>query len=406
MNPWRGLGRLPRSLWVLSAVTLINRAGTMIMPFLVLYLTRVRGVPAAKAGLVLAAYGVGALLVAPAAGRLADRISPERVMELSLVLSGFLAISLQFIQGFWPFCAGVFLWAMVAESFRPANLSAATGSVEPADRRAALSLLRLAINLGMSVGPAAAGFLVEVSFGWLFWIDGVTSILAGVVLAVSWRRAARRLAESDEAAPAPAVRSGVSPWRNVAFLTFLVATLPVVMVFFQINGAFALDLVRNVGLRESTYGFLFTLNTMIIILLEVPLNLRMARWSHSRALALGALLIGSGFGALAVARELWSVAASTVVWTFGEMITLPSMSACTADLSPAGRRGEYMGLYQVGFAIAFLFGPWAGTAILDHSGPRVLWGLAFASAALSAAVFSRLRLGAGAPAAERPEAVG
>jgi MFS family permease len=349
---------------------------------------------------------VGALVMPPAAGRLADRISPERVMELSLVLGGLLAIALQFIQGFWPFCAGVFLWAMVAESFRPANLSAATGSVAPADRRAALSLLRLAINLGMSVGPAAAGFLVEVSFGWLFWIDGVTSILAGLLLAVSWRRAARRLAESDhDAGPAAVARSGVSPWRNVAFLTFLVATLPVVMVFFQINGAFALDLVRNVGLRESTYGFLFTLNTMIIILLEVPLNLRMSRWSHSRALALGALLIGAGFGALAVARELWSVAASTVVWTFGEMITLPSMSACAADLSPAGRRGEYMGLYQVGFAIAFLFGPWAGTAILDHSGPRVLWGLAFASAALSAAVFSRLRLGAGAPAGAPVEAV-
>jgi MFS family permease len=362
-------------------------------------------VPAAKAGLVLAAYGVGALVVAPAAGRLADRISPERVMELSLGLGGMLAISLQFIQGFWPFCAGVFLWAMVAESFRPANLSAATGAVEPADRRSALSLLRLAINLGMSVGPAAAGFLVEISFGWLFWIDGVTSILAALVLAVSWRRAARRLAARDEPAPAPAERSGVAPWRNVAYLAFLLATLPVVMVFFQINGAFALDLVRNVGLRESTYGFLFTLNTMIIILLEVPLNLRMARWSHSRALTLGALLIGAGFGALAVARELWSVVASTVVWTFGEMITLPSMSACAADLAPDGRRGEYMGLYQVGFAIAFLLGPWAGTALLDLSGPRVLWGLAFALAALSSAVFSRLRLGAGTPAPESAAAV-
>lgn len=400
MNPWRGLGRLPRSLWVLAAVTLVNRAGTMVMPFLVLYLTRVRGVPGARAGLVLAFYGVGALLVAPVAGRLADRIGPERVMELSLVLGGVLAIALPYVQGFWPFCAAVFLWSMVAESFRPANLSAATGSVQPADRRAALSLLRLAINLGMSVGPAAAGFLVEVSFGWLFWIDGVTSILAGLLLGMSWRRAARRSAAEESVVPAAPAHSGLAPWRNAAFLVFLLATLPVVMVFFQINGAFALDLVKNVGLRESTYGFMFTLNTLIIILLEVPLNLRMARWSHARALALGALLIGAGFGTLAVARELWSVAGSVVVWTFGEMITLPAMSAFAADLAPAGRRGEYMGLYQVAFAIAFLLGPWAGVALLDHAGPRVLWGSAFASAALSAAIFSRLRFHPATPSAD------
>jgi MFS family permease len=389
MNPWRGLGRLPKSLWVLGAVTLINRAGTMILPFLVLYLTRVRGVPTARAGLVLAAYGIGALVVAPIAGRLADRIGAERVMELSLVLGGLLAIALPYVGGFWPFCAAVLLWAMVAESFRPANLAAASGAVGPEDRRAAFSLLRLAVNLGMSVGPAAAGFLVEISFGWLFWIDGVSSILAGLVRAANWR-AARRISAAQGAAPPPAL-GGLAPWRNAAFVTFLLALLPVVMVFFQINGAFALDLVRNVGLRESTYGLLFTLNTLIIILLEVPLNLRMAGWAHHTSLALGAFLIGAGFGALAFARQPWGVAASVVVWTFGEMITLPAMSACAADLSPAGRRGEYMGLYQVAFAIAFLLGPWAGTALLDRAGPRVLWSSAFASAALSALIFSRLR---------------
>jgi predicted MFS family arabinose efflux permease len=184
---------------------------------------------------------------------------------------------------------------------------------------------------------------------------------------------------------------GLAPWRNAVFVTFLLATLPVVMVFFQINGAFALDLMRNIGIRESTYGFLFTLNTLIIILLEVPLNLRMAKWPHHSALALGALLFGLGFGALGFAREPWGIVASVVVWTFGEMIALPAMSACAADLSPAGRRGEYMGLYQVAFAAEFLLGPWAGVALLDYAGPRILWSAAFASACVSALVFWRLR---------------
>ena len=50
MNPWRGLAGLPRAVWVLSAATLVNRSGTMFVPFLVLYLTRARGYTPAAAG--------------------------------------------------------------------------------------------------------------------------------------------------------------------------------------------------------------------------------------------------------------------------------------------------------------------------------------------------------------------
>ena len=39
-NPWRGLQGLPVEIWVLAAVTLVNRAGTMVLPFLALYITR------------------------------------------------------------------------------------------------------------------------------------------------------------------------------------------------------------------------------------------------------------------------------------------------------------------------------------------------------------------------------
>src|SRR5688500_12182690 len=207
-------------------------------------------------------------------------------MELSLVAGGALAIALFYVPGFWPFLAAVLLWALVAESFRAANLAAVSGGVPPQDRRASFALLRLAVNLGMGVGPAAAGFLASVSFPLLFWIDGATSIAAGLVLAAAARHRATRAAHQP--APPAADRDRASrAYADRRFLLFLVASLPVIAVFFQLMGAMALHLVRNLRFAESTYGLLFALNTGLIVLLEVPLNLRTAHWSNRRGLIIG-----------------------------------------------------------------------------------------------------------------------
>src|SRR6185295_2710862 len=128
---------------------------------------------------------------------------------------------------------------------------------------------------------------------------------------------------------------------------------------------------------ESLYGLLLTINTVLIILIEVPLNMAMAHWSHKRALALGALLTGAGFGALVFASNGWTIAATMFIWTFGEMIIFPSSSAFVADIAPAQQRGIYSGLYVMSFSVAFLIGPWIGIAVLERFGATVLWSSVF-----------------------------
>jgi predicted MFS family arabinose efflux permease len=75
MNPWRGLRELPREIWILFAATLVNRCGTMVLPFLVLYLTRVLAISVSHAALALTVYGIAALLTMPLTGRLEQRIT-------------------------------------------------------------------------------------------------------------------------------------------------------------------------------------------------------------------------------------------------------------------------------------------------------------------------------------------
>ena len=179
--------------------------------------------------------------------------------------------------------------------------------------------------------------------------------------------------------------------RDYHFLYFLLALIPVEIVFFQSHAAMPLFLVRDLGLSPSVYGTLFAVNTVIIVLLEVPLNAAMANWPHRPALALGSFLFGAGFGALAFVTGFWSAAATVVVWTFAEMILFPGSSAYVADLAPAKKRGEYMGLYTMGFSVAFAVGPGIGALVYEKFGGLTLWAASFVTGCISALMMARLR---------------
>src|SRR5262249_30581449 len=124
LSPWRGLRILPRDIWLLSLVTLVNRAGTMVLPFMVLYLTRDLGFSPARAGFSLTIYGLGAMFSAPMGGFLSDRYGPLPIMRTSLVLSGMTLLLFPFVHTFSGVVVVTVLLALTTETFRPANLAA------------------------------------------------------------------------------------------------------------------------------------------------------------------------------------------------------------------------------------------------------------------------------------------
>lgn len=388
MNPWRGVADLPREVWALTATTFVNRVGTMVIPFLVLYLTGPLGFSSALAGAIVGVFGAASIVAAPISGRLADRFGATRVMGSSLVLSAAVLALYPFVRGVAPVIAATVLFAAVSEAYRPASLSAVSLAAGPEQRKAAFALNRLAINLGMSVGPALGGFLAAWSYKALFWVDGASSLAAAALLA--WVPVGAARSEAGAAAPAAdgASRSPLlgEAWRDRRLLYFLLASLPALVVFFQLTAALPLFLVRDLGYTAAFFGALFTLNTLIIVVLEVPLNVAMADWRAGRQLALGAALVALGFGGMALTHGRVGIAVTVVVWTFGEMVLLPAMAAYVGDIAPEHRSGEYMGLFTMTFGFALVLAPPIGTFLLDHYGGGVLWpamlGLGLASAAL------------------------
>ncbi|MBA3341863.1 MAG: MFS transporter [Gemmatimonadaceae bacterium] len=388
MNIWRSLRGLPRDIWVLAGATLVNRAGTMVLPFLVLYLTRELGFTPAHAGLALAVYGAGAIIVAPIAGRLSDRIGPLPIMQASLVGNGLLLLIFPFVETFAGVIGLTLAWALVSESFRPANLAIVADLVPPEQRKPAFALSRLAINLGMSVGPAVAGFLAAQSFRWIFVVDAITTIAAGLVLiAIPLSAAGRRYGGSERPDAAPRAPSGLpAALEDKRLLLFLMALFLTGIVFFQHEGALPLFLVEDLRLSPAFYGMLFTINTLMIVFMEVPLNAATSHWPHRWGLSLGAMLFAAGSGIFVFASGPGLIVAGIVIWTFGEMMLFPQAAAYVADIAPAHRRGEYMGAYSLAFSLAFAVAPWAGTAAFAEFGSTWLWAGVFIVGSASAAM--------------------
>lgn len=385
-NPWKGLAKLPRELWILSITALINRSGSMVLPFLAIYANKHLNLSFADSGLLLSAYGIAALITAPVFGRICDWINPEKVMKFSLLFSGLLLFAFPYAKSFQSLLILTFVWSILNEAFRPANLVLISSFSSLEQRRMAFALNRLAINLGMSIGPALGGFLVMYNYNSLFYVDAASHLLAFIFLLTYSSKMAVEKGKKSSGEPV-AMESDKSRKRTI-FL-FLIAFLPIVMVFFQMMSTFPLFLTQELKYPESIYGLCFTLNTVLIILIEVPLMNYLAMHSNIKLIRWGALLVGIGFGATIFAHSLPVLFATVVVWTFGEMIVFPASAAYVSEIAMPERRGAYMGYYQTANNLAFSVGPWIGTIVYGAFGSIVLWGAAFG---LGIASYLMLRL--------------
>ena len=384
MNPWKGLKGLPHDMWALFFTSLINRSGTMVIPFLALYLTKKIGVSPAEAGTALLVYGAAAFIAAPLTGKLSDKLGPIKIMKFALYGSGLLFFVYSFIEDYNWILVATFFLAAVNEAFRPANLSMITEIVTPPQRRMAFALNRLAINAGMSIGPVIGGFLTLIDYHYLFYANAFASIAAGIYFSsIKWSSLA---GSEKEKAIEDISKIRFTILSDKAFLFFLFAVIPAKLVFFQHLGALPLYIVNDLGYTTAAFGLFGAINTVMIIFLEVPLNNWMNDTPYRKSLIIGALLAGIGFGGFAIATTALSLVIAIVIFTFGEMIFFPITAAYTSEIAPADRRGEYMGYYQMTFSFAFSAGPWLGTVVYQNYGSVILWSGALVFGLITAAL--------------------
>ena len=375
------LRALPRAAWILFLGTFLNKFGTFVIPFLTLYLTR-RGFSTAEAAIALGAYGAGHFVASGVGGYLADRIGRRKTIVLSMFSVALTMVLLSQAQTFAAVVILTMLAGLTGELYRPAGSALLADLVPQGQRVTAFAMYRLAFNAGWAFGPAVAGFMVKASYFWLFVGDAITSMLFGVVAWFALPHGVR--ASRDESGWPEALRVIA---RDHRLHQFLVASLAIGFVFFQMSSTFGLHITGK-GISPTWYGVILSLNGVMVVAFELLITTYSQRFPARTAMAFGYVLIGLGFAANAFAETVPAFALAMVVFTLGEMAAMPVASAYVADLAPEHMRGRYMGMNGFVWALALVLGPSLGMLLYEDSATS-LWLACGALGLFAAFVISR-----------------
>ncbi|MFN8354731.1 MAG: MFS transporter [Spirosomataceae bacterium] len=368
----KAYGGLSKSTWLLALVMLINRSGTMVVPFLTVYLTQSLHFSIAQAGIIMGIFGVGAVIGAYIGGILTDRFGYYLIQLWTLVLGGALFIVLGQMQTFEGITICIFLQSMVGEAFRPANAASVAFYSTPQTRTRSFSLNRLAINLGWSVGPAVGGLLASYRYEALFWVDGITCILAGVVFWFFLQPSKVTLHDD----PPPPTDTAHSAYRDGIYLAFVAFVTLNALSFFQFFSTVSVYLKTIQHLAEWQIGLVMATNGLVIVFTEMLLVYQLeGKRPVLFYVAWGVGVIGTSFFLLNVFQHstVGVVLVIVVGLTLGEMLSMPFMNSFWINRANTHNRGQYAALYTMCYSVAHIGAPLLGTQLVSHFGFEVLW---------------------------------
>ncbi|MEQ8531664.1 MAG: MFS transporter, partial [Imperialibacter sp.] len=350
---------------------LINRSGSMVVPFLSVYLTASLGFDLEQAGILLSLFGVGSITGAFVGGWLTDKIGHFWVQFFSLAGGGSLFFFVANLTQFFPLCVGIFTISAVSEMLRPANSSSVAHYAKPENVTRAFSLNRMAINLGYSFGPAVGGILATFSYNLLFIVDGITCISAGILFFFYFKNKKGHEQKEDETKATSSPLNALKDWR---FVLFVLLVLSFATVFFQLFMTLPLYYKEVYQLPESQIGLLIGLNGFIVFLLEMIIVYSVGeRFSIRRLVMIGSLLNGLAFIILNLLHSEPILYLAVLIISVAEIMAMPFMATYTVQRSGPKNRGIYMGMYSFAYSAAFVLAPALGTNIVRAFDFTTLW---------------------------------
>lgn len=370
-NAYDGLNR---RMWLLSLVMLINRSGTMVLPFMTLYCNH-RGYTETQGGFAVAVYGIGSLFGALIGGRLSDKIGFYYLQFASLFFGGIMFIILGQMNSYATICICIFFTSFINEAFRPANSSAIAHYSTPQNRTQSFSLNRLAINLGWGVGSAVAGILASVSYTLLFWVDGITNIIAAIVLILILPKVT--LVQQHKESNITSIKSK-SPYTDKTFLIFISFMLLFAFCFFQLFTTVPLFFKQGLKLNEFWIGIIMAMNGVLIALFEMVIVFRLeGTMPYLKLMKYGTLLMAIAYFMLNIplANGFIIAVAAMLMITVAEMIAMPFMNTWYIGRTNAANRGRYAALYTMAWSSAQVTGSLTGTLIVHEMSYFTLWWL-------------------------------
>lgn len=364
-------GGLPQSSWLLATIMLINRSGSMVIPFIGVYLTQKLKFSLSEAGSIITVFGTGSVIGAYFGGWLSDKIGNYKVQFWSLVIGGAGFFVLMLMQSFWQIACCIFFLSIITESLRPANTASVADYSTPENLTRSYALNRLATNLGYAIGPTLGGLLAVYDFRYLFLADGVTCISAGLLFSY-WFKPSRKKHKKQEILQEST--QAKSPYKDYVFLSAVLLTTICIITFFQLFTVIPLYFKQVCFYSEQKIGILLALNGLMVALFEMlTVYIIGERIPQLRMITFGIMMMILAFMLIIISKNLLVIILAIAFFTFGEIFILPYMNVFTINRSTPSTRGKFVGMYASIFSISWVVAPSLGTNIAEQYNFHTLW---------------------------------
>ena len=362
---------LSKEAWLLSFIMLVNRSGTMVLPFMTLYLTsKEMHRSLSEAGFVMALFGLGSIVGAYFGGKFSDKIGFYKVQLFTLFGGGLMFIVLGQVKSYPLICVFTFVLSMVNEAFRPANSSSIAFYSTAENRTRSYSLNRLAINLGWAVGASIGGLVAAFDYELLFWVDGVTNILAAGLLFYFLRPNIQIKKEEVKEEVVPEV---MSAYKDKTYLWFLVLMTLFSSCFIQLFTTIPKYFRDDMLLNEKYIGLIMAINGIIIVAIEMVLVYTLEKKNkNTRWIIIGLVMCACSYFSLLIPGNTKFISLVMILFiTVGEIMAMPFMNVFWLQRANDKNRGQYAALYTISWGIGNTAGPFLVSALVDASSFKV-----------------------------------
>jgi MFS family permease len=372
------LAGVPRSGRLLLVGVAIDALGVgLTLPFAVVYLREVRGIPLTTVGLLLSLPPIVALVLLGPIGLAIDRYGARRVQMVALTFTMVGQIALVTVRGPLSAAVALALSGVGHAAYFPAIQSLVATAIPAAHRQRFYGMSFTLLNAGIGLGGVVSGLFVDVHRAWTFEViylaDAASYLIPLLLLALVLRGIGGPVTHDpvDEPDGAPSTYAAVL--RDKVFRRFLAVTFVSAFVGYAQLEAGWTAFARIVGgISTAQIGLAFAANTAVIVLLQLPVVNRIQGRRRTRLLMLLAGVWATAWAVVGIAGLVGGALAAVLliasagIFGSGETLQSPVVPAVVNDLASERLRGRYNATNALAFQIAAVLGPTSAGLLIGH----------------------------------------
>ncbi len=364
-----------REFWILVGASFIDRiGGTLIFPFFALYITQKFGVGMAQAGFLIGLFSLAGLVGNIIGGALTDRFGRKSLVLFGLVFSALSSITMGLVNNLQVFYALAVVVGLLSDIAGPAWQAMVADILPEKQRSEGFGIQRVAGNLAWIVGPTIGGLMAAQSYLFLFILDAVSSLITAAIV---YRLIPETMPEGVQTKARGSFMATLAGYRDVladrTYTAYILISMLMLGVYLQMYNTLSVFLRDEHGVSPQGYGFLLTTSAITVILLQFWTTRRVKRYPPMLMMALGVGFYAIGFSMFGYVGVYALFVLAVVIITAGEMIIMPVGQALAANFAPEDKRGRYLALFSLAWAVPATVAPFIAGTILDNYNPNWVW---------------------------------